>query len=167
MKTRLRVKVNEEIGRQYSLWLLFNTSCVFPICLCHSVAIAGGELNIACSTARVVISIWATMIGHADTARRKFQAYAGVKAKRMGNVRWFTFWEVGAQLHDYYSAFKSVINDPDHFCEETRNNLKPYVNGDEEKPLRLELALIKDCKCLVEFCYHQEGDDFLLVETYI
>ena len=87
-------------------------SCVFPICLCHSVAIAGGELNIACSTARVVISIWATMIGHADTARRKFQVYAGVKAKRMGNVRWFTFWEVGAQLHDYYSAFKIVINDP-------------------------------------------------------
>lgn len=41
------------------------------------------------------------MIAHSGTARMKklkFQEYAGgVKSKRVGDLRWFRFWENGAK----------------------------------------------------------------------
>jgi hypothetical protein len=145
--------------------ILYN--CVFPICICHSVAIAGFELNASVNIARVFISCWSMMISHSGSARMKFQEYAGVKAMRMGQVRWFTFWEVGAQLHEFYKAAKLVINDPTDFAEESRQSLRLYANNPiQEKILLLELALIKDCEFLVQFCYKQEGDGFLCVTTF-
>ena len=42
-----------------------------------------------------------------------------------------------------------------------------YANNPiQEKILLLELALIKDCEFLVQFCYKQEGDGFLCVTTF-
>jgi hypothetical protein len=140
--------------------------CVFPICISHSAAVAGNEINLTANVARLFISYWTMMVAKSGTARLKFQTYAGVKAKRLGKVRWFTFWEVGAQLHKYYNEAKQVINDADEFSEDCRSSLRIYVNGPEESILRMELALLKDCQCLVEFCYTQEGDGFLVVTTY-
>jgi hypothetical protein len=40
----------------------FLTESVFPICVCHSASIAGGEINLSCNIARVFISCWSLML---------------------------------------------------------------------------------------------------------
>jgi hypothetical protein len=70
-------------------------------------------------------------------------------------------------MHKYYDQAKLDINDTDDFAEENSIFLRFYVNGADEKTLKLELELlIKDCQFLAEFCYFQEGDGFLDVTTF-
>lgn len=71
---------------------------MFSICISHSAAV-GNEINLIANIAGVFISylnIYLSMIIFKATAWLKSQTYAGVKAKILGIVRWFTFLEVGA-----------------------------------------------------------------------
>ncbi len=154
-------------GAALNLLTSFLPRCVFPICLSHSINVAGAEIKKSADIARMFISLWALVIGHSNVARMKFKTLSGVSAQRIGKVRWFTFWEVGAQCNDFYSCVKEVIYDDADFAEESRIAVRSCLTKpNAERDLLLELALIKDCEFMVKFCYFQEGDSFLSPTTF-
>lgn len=130
-----------------SLTFYFST-CAFPICLSHSANTAGAEIKKTADNARCFISCWSLLISHCNHARMLFKEHSGVSVERLGKVRWFTLWEVGAHINDYYSCVKSVIYDTSDFAQQSRDSCKTYIENNETI-LLLKLALIKDIAFVV------------------
>jgi hypothetical protein len=99
-----------------------------------------------------------------------FYQKAGESPQRLGKVRWFTFFEVAAQILKHFEVVLAICHDNTaEFAEEIRFHLQQMTGLPQETgKLQVELALLKDSASgLCKFCYHEESDeDLLCVQTY-
>ena len=130
------------------------------ICMSHSVNVAGSHFLDTCKITNKVADAWSSMVKESAIVRRLFSNYTGEYAKSKSSVRWYSWYEVCAQIRKHLSYVMMILNDAAVGRDTTRVRLLHYVTTNMQE-LRLELALLDDyCLPMVRVCYELEGDSF-------
>ena len=151
-----------------NLLKIISPSSLDITCIAHGCNIFGNTVKKNTPTLSRFVGHWSTLLTVSKQAMRKFRDLLprGQSVAQISEVRWFTFFEVAAQLHLHWNLAMMVINDPASFAGDSRRYLKGIVD-EEWYDLRKQLAIVVDkCESLCTLCHNLEGDGFLSPLAY-
>ena len=115
-----------------------------------------------CPSAASFLSKWSHLISDSGCARLLFRRKTTKRALRKRKTRWFTEYQLCAQVWKFWDTVIWIIKHPGTFAPNLRASLKEMIEDGSLDILRRELALILDVgKPMVELCYLSEGDNVL------
>ena len=110
---------------------------------------------------------WVMLFAHSPASKLAWLEKTGEAVKSYSSTRWWSWWEMLAQLHRLFHHVQPFLNNLEG-CPATRANLlRVFQNSKDFEQLRLQLAITIDTgKVFVMKTYILEGDGELIVEAY-
>eukprot|EP00117_Sycon_ciliatum_P019577 scpid46117/ scgid1592/ len=108
---------------------------------------------------------WVSLFARSPAPRLLWKARAGVAVKSQSNTRWWSTYEVGAQLMEFFGDVQPFLTEC-QYSPSACQHLKRILNESKDL-LKMELAATVDAgKVFVQKTYVLEGDGILSTQTY-
>ena len=135
------------------------------ICIPHSLDLIGRKFDTDLLDS--FLQAWVALFSHSPASRLVWQNLSGESIRSYSATRWWSWWEVLAQLHRLFRHVNVFLADLQS-CPSTVAKLKRVLEDpDEQTQLRLQLAITIDMgKPIVQKTYLLEGDGEMVVDAY-
>ena len=133
------------------------------ICMSHSLDNVGRRFDTPILDE--FLQWWVSLFAKSPAARLLWKARAGIAVKSRSATRWWSSYEVAAQLMEFFGDVRPFLNECEYSPSARQHLIR--ILSESEDMLKMELAATVDAgKVFVKKTYILEGDDILSTQTY-
>lgn len=135
------------------------------VCFCHTIDRAGRLFDTP--TLDLFVQWWTSLFAHSVAAKLKWKVRTGQSMKSYSGTRWWSKWEMIKDIFTNFCSVQPFLEDIKEVAPKLRERLLPFFEGDQQRELQLEMAIVLDVgEPFVQATYKLEGDGPLVLTCY-